>query len=64
MFAIVICNYTRNKETDFKAQSHTEGWGYELLCQGTEKIISQAQTAQPFSHLLDGSISQKNMVPN
>lgn len=27
MFAIVIHNYMRNKQPDFKAQSHTEGFG-------------------------------------
>lgn len=43
MFSIVIRNYTTNKLTDFKAQSHTEGLEYELIRQG--KFISQAPTA-------------------
>lgn len=48
MFAIVIRNYTRNKQTDFKAQSLTEALG---VIMSEEKIISPAQTAQTFNRL-------------
>lgn len=43
MFAIVICNYSRNKQPDFEAESHTEGSGMWIIM--SEGIVSQAQAA-------------------
>lgn len=62
MFAIVICNYMRNKGTAFKAQSHTEGLGYELLCQRTENHQS-GTNGSALQSIVDGTISQKK-APN
>lgn len=44
MFAIVIRNYTRNKQRGFKAQSHTQRLGYEL-CWG--KLAARHQLLSP-----------------
>lgn len=50
LFAFVIHNYTRNKQPGLNTWAHTEGFGMWIVI--LEKIISQAQTAQPFIHLL------------